>query len=79
MEELGEIIKSIPSAQDIEDEKFDLDFDIFVITGESLDKVLATVRNVSEIKDAEGSIIKLDEKKEEKHLYVYDNDNRRNI
>lgn len=66
VEELGEIIKSIPSAQDIEDEKFDLDFDIFVITGESLDKVLATVRNVSEIKDAEGSIIKLDEKKEEK-------------
>ncbi len=66
VEELGEIIKSIPSAQDIEDEKFDLDFDIFVITGESLDKVLATVRNVSEIKDAEGSIIKLDEKKEKK-------------
>lgn len=66
VEELGEIIKSIPSAQDIEDEKFDLDFYIFVITGESLDKVLATVRNVSEIKDAEGSIIKLDEKKEEK-------------
>lgn len=66
VEELGEIIKSIPSAQDIEDEKFDFDFDIFVITGESLDKVLATVRNVSEIKDAEGSIIKLDEKKEEK-------------
>lgn len=66
VEELGEIIKSIPSAQDIEDEKFDLDFDIFVITGESLDNVLATVRNVSEIKDAEGSIIKLDEKKEEK-------------
>lgn len=66
VEELGEIIKSIPSAQDIEDEKFDLDFDIFVITGESLDKVLATVRNVSEIKDAEGSIIKLDEKKEGK-------------
>lgn len=66
VEELGEIIKSIPSAQDIEDEKFDLDFDIFVITGESLDKVLATVRNVSEIKDAEGSIIKLDGKKEEK-------------
>lgn len=66
VEELGEIIKSIPTAQDIEDEKFDLDFDIFVITGESLDKVLATVRNVSEIKDAEGSIIKLDEKKEEK-------------
>ena len=57
VEELGEIIKSIPSAQDIEDEKFDLDFDIFVITGESLDKVLATVRNVSEIKDADGEEI----------------------
>lgn len=66
VEELGEVIKSIPSAQDIEDEKFDLDFDIFIITGESLDKVLATVKNVSEIKNAEGSVIKLEEKKEEK-------------
>ena len=31
LEEIGEIIKSLPSTQDIEDEKFDLDFKMFVI------------------------------------------------
>ena len=57
LEEIGEIIKSLPSTQDIEDEKFDLDFKMFVITKESLDKVLTVVKNVSEIKDAYGEAI----------------------
>ena len=61
LEEIGEIIKSIPSTQDIEDEKFDLDFRMFVITKESLDKVLSVVKNVSEIKDAYGEQIVLKE------------------
>ena len=65
--ELGEIIKSIPSTQDIEDEKFDLDFSMFIISKEPLDKVVATVKNVSEIKDAEGEqiVIKEEETKVE--------------
>lgn len=73
VEEIGEIIKSIPSAQDIEDEKFDLDFDIFVITAESLEKTLAVIKNVSEIKDATGEKITIksaeavEEKKEAEH------------
>ncbi|MCM1174740.1 MAG: chemotaxis protein CheA [Blautia sp.] len=49
VEEFGEIISSNPSAQDIEDEKFDLDFSLIVVTEESLDKVLQAVRSVSEI------------------------------
>ena len=57
LEDIGEIIKSIPSTQDIEDEKFDLDFRMFVITKESLDKVLSVVKNVSEIRDAYGEQI----------------------
>ncbi len=61
LEEIGEIIKSIPSTQDIEDEKFDLDFRMFVITKESLDKVLSVVKNVSEIKDAYGEQIVMKE------------------
>lgn len=74
VEEIGEIIKSIPSAQDIEDEKFDLDFDIFVITAESLEKTLAVIKNVSEIKDATGEKITIkpveavEEKKEKEHV-----------
>lgn len=61
LEELGEIIKSIPSTQDIEDEKFDLDFSMFIISKEPLDKVVAAVKNVSEIKDAEGEQIVIKE------------------
>ena len=57
LESIGEIIKSIPSTQDIEDEKFDLEFRMFVITKESLEKVLEVVKNVSEIKDAVGEVI----------------------
>ena len=65
LEEIGEIIKSIPSTQDIEDEKFDLDFKMFVITKEPLEKVLAVVKNVSEIKDAYGEAIFMKEEGEQ--------------
>lgn len=56
VEEFGEIIYSNPSAQDIEDEKFDLEFSLIVVTDESLDKVLQAVRGVSEIEDVTGGI-----------------------
>ncbi len=65
LEEIGEIIKSIPSTQDIEDEKFDLDFRMFVITKEPLEKVLSVVKNVSEIKDAYGEAIFMKEEGEQ--------------
>ena len=68
LEDIGEIIKSNPPAQDIEDERFDFDFSICIITKESLDKVISIIKNVSEIKDAVGEKIeKLPEepKKEE--------------
>lgn len=57
IEELGEIIKSNPSVQDIEDEKFELSFDLFIISDESIDKVRAAIENVSEIKGTESSKI----------------------
>ena len=55
IEEVGEVIKSDPSTQDIEDEKFEFDFSIFVVSNESFDKVLSVIKNVSEVKDAVGS------------------------
>ncbi len=55
VEELGEILVSAPSAQDIEDEKFELDFSIIVITDSPLDRVLADIKSVSEIEEAEGA------------------------
>jgi two-component system chemotaxis sensor kinase CheA len=59
VEEVGEIIKSNPSAQDIEDERFDFEFDIFVISAEPIEKVTGVIKNVSEIKDAIGEKIVL--------------------
>ena len=49
LEKLGEIIISEPSAQDIEDEKFDLTFSLIFISGSTRDEVVAAVKSVSEI------------------------------
>lgn len=50
LEELGEIIKSEPSVQDIEDEKFDLDFALIIVTLKDKATVKAAVEHVSEIR-----------------------------
>lgn len=52
LEEVGEIIVSEPTVQDIEDEKFDLDFSLYLISEMTADKIKAAVKNVSEIEDA---------------------------
>jgi two-component system chemotaxis sensor kinase CheA len=57
LEEHCEVIKSEPSSQDIEDEKFDLDFALCVISKESLDDIIKNIKNVSEISDAVGEAI----------------------
>lgn len=51
IEELGEIVKSNPSVQDIEDEKFEFEFCIIMFSQEKLEKVTKAVENVSEIKE----------------------------
>lgn len=71
LEEVGEIIKSNPSIQDIEDEKFDFDFSLCIISGKSLEEVLGVIKNVSEIKDVIGEKMdkipeKAEREKEEK-------------
>ncbi len=52
LEEEGTIIKSQPAVQDIEDERFDLDFSLFLITKYSQQDVYKKIMNVSEIKEA---------------------------
>jgi two-component system, chemotaxis family, sensor kinase CheA len=51
LEGLGDVIKSKPEVQDIEDEKFDLDFSVVLLTKEDIEKVRKTILNVSEIKE----------------------------
>ncbi len=54
MESLGEIIVSSPSAQDIEDEHFENDFSIFVLSDSPLDVVIEAAESVSEIEKVAG-------------------------
>ncbi len=57
IEEVGEIVVSSPSAQDIEDEKFELDFSLVVISDGTLDQVVGAAKSVSEIEDVQGGVI----------------------
>lgn len=59
VEELGEIIVSVPSAQDVEDEKFDRDFTLIVLADCSLEELIRAAQNVSEIAGVTGAEIEL--------------------
>ena len=61
MEDLGEVILSVPSVQDIEDERFDKDFSVIYLTEEPLEKVIEAIKNVSEIEDAVGDVVNFNE------------------
>lgn len=54
IEEIGSIVYYNPSSQDIEDEKFDFDFNIIVATDRSLEDVLNAAKGVLEIENAVG-------------------------
>ncbi|WMJ88425.1 chemotaxis protein CheA [Anaerocolumna sp. MB42-C2] len=60
LEELGDVIKSQPEVQDIEDEKFDLDFSVILLTKANVDKIKSLIMNVSEVKDVAIEQIRVD-------------------
>ncbi len=59
VEELGDIIVSSPSAQDIEDERFEFDFSLIVISDHPIEKITQAIANVSEIEEAVGEALDL--------------------
>lgn len=63
VEEKGEIIVSVPSAQDVEDEKFDKDFTLIVLSDYSLDEVIKAAESVSEIAQVTGAVLDLEKTK----------------
>ena len=63
LEELGEVIISEPSVQDIEDEKFDFDFSLYFVTDSPIDKVKEAIMSVSEIDHVIGDVIDMDKAK----------------
>jgi len=63
VEEKGEVVVSNPPAKDIEDEKFDKDFSLIVISDKSLDEVIKAAAYVSEIASVTGDVIDLSKMK----------------
>lgn len=51
IENKGELIKSVPSVEDIEDEKFDFDFSWILVSGNSKENIKKLIESVSEIKE----------------------------
>lgn len=52
LEGMGTIIKSEPGVQDIEDERFELDFSLVLLTKENIDAVKKAILSVSEVESA---------------------------
>lgn len=66
LEEWGEIIKSIPSAEDIENENFDFEIYLVYLSTKSQDEVKEALMNVSEVREVlidEVSVENKDQKK----------------
>ena len=59
LEELGEVIRTIPPAEDLEQEAFDRSFEVVLITGSEEEQIHDAVVGISEIETAETQIINL--------------------
>ncbi len=61
VEELAEIIVSDPNAQDVEDEKFDRDFTLIVLSDAPVGDIIKAAENVSEIEQVTGDVLSLED------------------
>jgi len=57
LEELGEVIRTIPPAEDLEQEAFERSFEVILVTGSEEEQIREAVLNISEIETAETQII----------------------
>lgn len=60
LEDHGEILKSDPSTQDIENEEFDFELKFVLVTKNTVDEILAVVNGISEVAKVEASSIELE-------------------
>lgn len=68
LEDMGDVLKSSPGIKDIEDEKFELEFEVALISDRDLETVKKRVLNVSEIRQVDIHPIKLQGAPEEKPI-----------
>ncbi len=74
VEDKGELVKSVPTTEKIEDEEYEFDFSWILATSESKEKIRELIMNVSEVEDVyigelsipEQAVEKKEEKKPEK-------------
>ena len=60
LEEHGEILKSDPSTQDIENEEFDFELKFVLVTKNTVDEIIAVVNGISEVAKVEASFIEFE-------------------
>ncbi|BCZ48644.1 chemotaxis protein CheA [Clostridium gelidum] len=60
LEEQGEILKSEPSTQDIENEEFDFELKFILVTKNTIDEIIAVVNGISEVSKVEASLIEFE-------------------
>jgi len=65
LEDLGEVIKTIPPTEDIEKEQFDRVFEIVIISKNNADTILKAINSISEIANVEVKPLQLTVAKEE--------------
>ena len=69
LEECGEILKSDPSTQDIENEEFDFELRFVIITKSNVDEIISIVNGISEVVQVEASLIEFsNDELEEKEI-----------
>jgi len=78
LEEYGEIIKSVPPVQDIEDEKFDYDFTLIVISRENINTIKNKILRISEIREVEINYIDRS-KKESQRENIYESEAKKEV
>ena len=62
LESIGEIIHAVPPVEDIEDEKFDLDFDLVVVTSHMEDEIKDILMGVAEVDTVNISRVSVEDK-----------------
>lgn len=63
LDELGDVIKSVPPAQDLEQEKFEHSFDVCLVTDAEAKKIEDSVSAISEISSVKATEVNIDEPK----------------
>lgn len=68
VEDYGQILLCNPNSQDVEDEKFDLDFSMIIAAEADFDTIVAAIKTVSEIDNVSGETVTLDMYKDEQDV-----------